>query len=583
MASWLRQWLLPPEFEDVDKTRRAALLHVILIFMYPGIIANSIVVVLTLEDGVALYLVMNVVIFGMTLAVSVMLRQGHVGAAVWLTCIGLWLAMTLGTLPFTGIKDPYISGYIIIIVMAGMLIGGVQAIIVTIITIFAGILWILLQPELNVEFVQIWLANSFVFAATAGLMWLAQRGIQRAINQVQESESLVQQQNDELEKQIAERVRAETELRNSEAQYRQLLKVSPVSMVIVDAHSKFVFVNPAATQLLGAKADSDLIGVSSAEILPDLATILTGQHDPAETYRDLTVSRSIRNLQARLVEVEIRTVPIIFQHTPALLAVFHDLTRQKQLERERLAAEKLRVQIEEERRIVQLKETFIAMASHEFRTPLSVIRTSSNLLQYYPKKLSEEKRQAQLEKINSQISRMTHMLEDLLVLSKVSAGMMEVTLSPVSLSDLWHKVVDEIEQLDICQHEIVRDFHEEAARYPFDESLLHHVLTNLLTNAVKYSPTGSTVYCKLRYENDYAVIQVRDSGIGIPLADQKKLFQPFQRASNTGQVSGTGLGLSIVKNCVDAHDGTIDLKSITGEGTTFTIRLPLKLEMATRL
>jgi signal transduction histidine kinase len=104
--------------------------------------------------------------------------------------------------------------------------------------------------------------------------------------------------------------------------------------------------------------------------------------------------------------------------------------------------------------------------------------------------------------------------------------------------------------------------------------LLRHILGNLLTNALKYSPAGSAVELQIFQEANELVLQVRDHGIGIPPEDMRRLFEPFYRASNVSNVNGTGLGLVIVKNSVEAHGGSLSVDSQVGIGTTFTVRLP---------
>jgi signal transduction histidine kinase len=107
-----------------------------------------------------------------------------------------------------------------------------------------------------------------------------------------------------------------------------------------------------------------------------------------------------------------------------------------------------------------------------------------------------------------------------------------------------------------------------------DEALLRHILSNLLSNGVKYSPAGTPVYFSARREGRDVVFTVKDSGIGIPESDLPKLFEAFQRGSNVGEIPGTGLGLVIIKRCVDLNNGSISVKSSPGSGTTFTVRVP---------
>ncbi|NES92683.1 sensor histidine kinase KdpD, partial [Okeania sp. SIO2B9] len=109
-----------------------------------------------------------------------------------------------------------------------------------------------------------------------------------------------------------------------------------------------------------------------------------------------------------------------------------------------------------------------------------------------------------------------------------------------------------------------------------DEKLIRHILNNLLSNAIKYSPTGGKVNFQLTLNDREAIFLIKDEGIGIPVENQKKLFDSFYRASNVGKIAGTGLGLSIVKQCVDLHNGTIDFASEIGKGTTFRVEIPLQ-------
>jgi signal transduction histidine kinase len=108
----------------------------------------------------------------------------------------------------------------------------------------------------------------------------------------------------------------------------------------------------------------------------------------------------------------------------------------------------------------------------------------------------------------------------------------------------------------------------------FDPKLLRQILTNLLTNAIKYSPPGSNINLNLKIEELKLIFEIKDKGIGIPVDDLNKLFTTFHRATNTGNIQGTGLGLAIVKKCVDLHQGEIEVHSILNEGSTFTLRLP---------
>lgn len=169
---------------------------------------------------------------------------------------------------------------------------------------------------------------------------------------------------------------------------------------------------------------------------------------------------------------------------------------------------------------------------------------------------------------------MTGLLNDMLLIGKAEAGKLEFQPTPLNLAQFCCALVEEM-QISNNTHTIVFVSQGECTTAYLDKKLLRHILSNLLSNAIKYSPQGSTVYFDLVCHQETATFQVRDEGIGIPVADQAQLFDAFHRASNVGTISGTGLGLAIVKKSVDSHRGNISVNSEVGVGTTFTITIPL--------
>jgi len=232
-----------------------------------------------------------------------------------------------------------------------------------------------------------------------------------------------------------------------------------------------------------------------------------------------------------------------------------------------------------ERELNRLKSNFISMVSHELRTPLSSIILSADLLENYGQQCSEEKKQTYFRRIQNSTKRITQLLENVLLLGQAEAGKLDFNPKPMNLERFCQDLVEELQPDEGSQHSIVyiSQGNCELAYMDayMDEKLLHHILGNLLCNAIKYSPQGGTVRFELSTEAKEAVFKVQDMGIGIPQADQSKLFEPFHRATNVGKISGTGLGLSIAKQCVDLHCGQITVQSEMGVGTTFTVRLPL--------
>ncbi len=230
--------------------------------------------------------------------------------------------------------------------------------------------------------------------------------------------------------------------------------------------------------------------------------------------------------------------------------------------------------LQREKELNELKSRFISMASHEFRTPLATIQTSSDLLKRYGERVPPEKRLTHLKRIDGAIKRMTEMLDDVLTLSKTEAGKKECKPKPVDVLESCRHIVDEFRLINEKTHSITFTAPVQEFQALVDPSLLRHILSNLLSNAIKYSPTGCHVSFELSKTKNNLIFRITDTGIGISEADQKHLFEAFHRGQNVTTIKGTGLGLSIVKQFVELHRGSIEVKSQIDQGTTFTVRLP---------
>ena len=252
---------------------------------------------------------------------------------------------------------------------------------------------------------------------------------------------------------------------------------------------------------------------------------------------------------------------------------FLDITARKQSEAE------VREALEQQRALNELRSRFVAMTSHEFRTPLAAILSAEEVLRHYGDRLPAAERIETLDSIASGVQRMSRMLDRVLLLGRADAQMLEFRPHGVDLPALCRQLVDEAR----AQHpegsaQVVAEWGAGVGRGPYDEKLLRHIFGNLLSNAIKYSPAGGTVRFSVKREGEGAqaatVFAVSDEGIGIPPDEVPHLFESFHRASNVGAIPGTGLGLAIVKNAVQMHGGTIEVRSQLGRGTTFTVRLP---------
>jgi signal transduction histidine kinase len=248
---------------------------------------------------------------------------------------------------------------------------------------------------------------------------------------------------------------------------------------------------------------------------------------------------------------------------------FLDITDHKRAE------EEIRKALERERELNELKSRFVAMTSHEFRTPLATILSSAELLEQYADRLPAEDKQDLYRSISAAVDRMTKMLDNVLTIGKAEANMLHFAPAHTDLAAFCETLADEMRLAAGQRHALEFSYEGERGPVRVDEKLLRHALANLLSNACKYSPRGGTVEFKARVENGEARFEVRDHGIGIPPEDQARLFETFHRASNVGSIAGTGLGLAIVKKSVELHGGSVGVDSRVGEGTCFRVTIPL--------
>ncbi len=234
-----------------------------------------------------------------------------------------------------------------------------------------------------------------------------------------------------------------------------------------------------------------------------------------------------------------------------------------------------------EQELNQLQANFIAAAAHEFRTPLTTISSSVDLLELYTKELMDTRKQKHFNRIHDSINQMVHLLDDLLLISKVEADRLDFQATPLDLIPFCQDLVAEI-QAQITTNSSI-DFisttqHLEAC---IDKDLLRRILTNLLKNAIQYSPAGKPISLTVSAQQQKIYFQIQDQGIGISSADQRQIFSSFQRGTNVGNTKGRGLGLSIVKTCVSLHGGQITIDSKVDLGTKVTVSLPQRY-LATR-
>ena len=368
-----------------------------------------------------------------------------------------------------------------------------------------------------------------------------------------------------------ERTQNAEQLRQSEERYRQLVELCP-DAILIESQGRIAFVNTAAVALLGAASAMDLTGRTVLDhIHPNHREVVqhwlshTRNHDVVATQ----VEQQWYRLDGSIIDVEVTAAPFTHQNQPAQQIVVRDTSERKRVR------EGLFKALQQERELNRLKTQFVSMVSHEFRNPLSTIRAFIEILQHHAEKLTDDRKLQYFKLIKTAIAQMTQLLDEVLLLGRSEAGKLKYEPSTLDLEDFCRELVETVTLRSESRHQILFQAVVERSPVQMDETLLTHILANLLSNALKYSPEDSCVRFDVLCEGGDAMFRIEDQGIGIPAEDQQRLFEAFHRASNASKIQGTGLGLAIVKTCVDLHHGQIWVHSEVGVGTTIMVRLPL--------
>jgi PAS domain S-box-containing protein len=368
-------------------------------------------------------------------------------------------------------------------------------------------------------------------------------------------------------------------LRESEERFRTMANSAPVLLWVVDANGECEFCNQSLLDFTGRMLAQELgQGWFESVHIADRLHCRETYEMALTTHRSFEIEYRLRRADGNYRWVIDRGVPRTMPDGSfgGYIGSRIDITDRKQAEAE------IRKALEKERELSELKSRFVSTVSHEFRTPLSTILSSADLLEYYAGGWSIEKQLEHVQRIQSAAVYMNNLLNDVLTLERneISQAFEPVA---IDLRLFCDNLIDELSLNDQGQHQVVFQLqpNQDVGNIPtpiaatMDKKLLRQVLSNLLSNALKYSPAGSVVYFRLTVTSDRVWFAVQDHGIGIPLEDQKRLFEPFHRGTNVGSTAGNGLGLSIVRKSVEIHGGTITLTSQMQVGTTVQVSLPL--------
>lgn len=278
------------------------------------------------------------------------------------------------------------------------------------------------------------------------------------------------------------------------------------------------------------------------------------------------VEQSQANSQVRMAIENLGTILAFVGLFGVYILLYRQMFKRQQLEQ-------IRQKLAQEKELGELKLQFFSMVSHEFRTPLSVIVGSAQLLQENLRSRVEPGRLKNLFQIQASAKLMTQLLNDILTLARADAGKLQCKPELLEIQFFCLNLIEDIQLFSEQPRTIL--FHKQGDRtYAcLDEKLIYSVLSNLLSNAIKYSASETPIHFTVVCEPDVVTFEVEDQGIGIPEDEQARIFEPFCRGRNAGSVSGSGLGMAVVKKCLDLHQGELTLKSQVGGGTTFVIQI----------
>ncbi|MDP5338997.1 MAG: PAS domain-containing sensor histidine kinase [Nodularia sp. (in: cyanobacteria)] len=359
---------------------------------------------------------------------------------------------------------------------------------------------------------------------------------------------------------ITESQRTEELPQFNQASLCTLAETTNASIFVIQG-LKLSYMNPAAEVLTGYTKEELLTGFDARQLFKNKKRKQVNNKDLE--YQEIKILE--KNGTERWLACAVGMLDE--QETPVEMIAGIDITEYKQAESD------LSQTLAQIKQLSELKAHFMSMVCHQFRTPLNVVSFSNSLLKRHINECREEKTRPLLDHIQSGIEQLTKMLDDILFFAKAEAATVNYDAKPVNLVEFCKSL---IAQMQTSGSENRINFVSQGSYLTacIDQQLLEPMMRNLLDNAMKYSHAGSVIDFKLFCECGKVVFEVKDRGIGIPIADQQRLFEPFYRGSNIHNLPGTGLGLSIVKTLVDLHNGHIAVESEVGVSTTFTIMLP---------
>jgi len=390
--------------------------------------------------------------------------------------------------------------------------------------------------------------------------------VREDVTEKKKNEKELAKYRDHLEELVEERT---AELKQSEEKYRILAENSEDVVIRYDKNLTIIYINQVIERYFDINYE-EIIGKN----IFDTKLPLEVNNLLSETLQNVfrTGNQSRIEFKVNNNWVDYIAVPELNLEGEvySIVASARDITKIKESER------KINEALQKEKELNEFKSKFIATASHQFRTPLASILSSSQMIKRYSKKWDENKINKHHSRINDSITNLTQLMDDLLTIGKIEQGRYDIRYEEINLANLINKLINEVESKDQEETRIKFINTSNHKLLKTDKKIFSEIVNNLLTNALKYSPSNQFVFAKLSDTKHQIKISIKDHGIGISKDDQKYIFNSFFRGKNGLDVQGTGLGLSIVKRGIDLLQGNIEIKSDLDKGTEIIIKLPLE-------
>ncbi|MEO8384072.1 MAG: PAS domain S-box protein [Betaproteobacteria bacterium] len=372
---------------------------------------------------------------------------------------------------------------------------------------------------------------------------------------------------------VTEQIQLRERLSHSLAEREAILETSAAGIMFIQ-QGQLRWLNPALEQTMLGHPRGALIGKPGEVLFASFAEWRRFVDDAVaalKKQRTFDIERQLQRANGELRWFQITGRPLDVDDLPAgtIWNVIDIADR-------RLAEDEIRRALQRERELSDLKSRFVAMTSHEFRTPITAILSSVELLQDYGERMPESERRDLLTLIKSSVARLTKMQEQVLLIGRADSDKLEFRPEPVNVGEFCAAIVLEI-QSDSATRSVELVVPDDIGERALDVKLMRHILTNLLSNAVKYSASNGFVSLSVIPSSEGVRFIIADHGIGISEDDVPHLFETFYRGKNASPIAGTGLGLTIVRQCVEQHGGHIEVESRLDHGTKVTVTIPTLL------